>query len=533
MKGRSSWRPLVAALFLAVVCAGCIPGDGRISPAATGSATGKPTGANPTDGASDPDHTLTCWVPLEGWALPAISSYDDCEIFAEVERRTGIRIVWIHPAPGQETERFNLMIASNELPDMIQQASRYRGGISNGVNDGVYLRLNELIDSTAPNYKWLRERDPEIARGTRDDEGNLCAFYGLSPYEEWTWWGPMLRADWMEELDLGIPVTISDWRQVLTAFRDRKGAEAPLLFPPNGRDWTSLVMSAYDAYDWLYRKDGEVRFGPTQPGMKEYLAEMRQWYAEGLIDRYFAVRDWQQWQQMAINGKSGAFFQSPDTMTSILEPHGLSFVAAPFPVREIGDSIHMRYRGTKVLGQETAITTQCRTPEVAVAWLDFGYGRDGWELYNYGLEGRTHIKNEDGKPMFWEGSIVYHDPDGIPTVNALWRYKLHWGPFLRDEHYANPILVMSEESRRARQFWTESNDGAYSMPPATLLPEEGKREAAISTQISTYVSEMVVKFIMGVEPIDNFENYVAQVEKMGLSEMLAMWQDAVERYDAR
>jgi putative aldouronate transport system substrate-binding protein len=476
---------------------------------------------------------LSFWVPLESWASPAIKSYDDCEVFREVEKITGIGIRWIHPTIGQEVEQFSLMIASDELPDIIQQANRYKGGLSKGIKDGVYLRLNEQIEKNAPNYKWIRSMDPAISKGTVDDDGNICAFYGLSSYEEWTWWGPLLRADWMEELQLKAPETMEEWHDVLTAFKNKKEAEAPLLFPSNGLDWSSVFMSAYDAYSGMFYRDGKVQFGPIQPGMKLYLAEMRKWYIEGLIDRFFAARDWNQWQQMAFSGRAGAFLQSAETMSGILEPHGIGITAALYPVVKQGDSVHMRWKGTKVLGFETAITTACRYPEDAVRFLDFGYSQKGWELYNYGMEGRTHMKDSDGKPKFWEGSIVYHDPDGIPTYNALWRYKLHWGPFLRDEHNANPMLVRDKKAQQIRKFWTETQDGAYWMPPAALLPEEGAREAAVSTQIGTYINEMVVKFIMGVEPVEKFDNYVEQIQKMGLAQMLDMWQKAVERYEKR
>ena len=42
--------------------------------------------------------------------------------------------------------------------------------------------------------------------------------------------GPIIRADWLEELGLEVPQTIDDWTNVLTAFKEQKGAQAPLTF---------------------------------------------------------------------------------------------------------------------------------------------------------------------------------------------------------------------------------------------------------------------------------------------------------------
>ena len=44
------------------------------------------------------------------------------------------------------------------------------------------------------------------------------------------------------------------------------------------------------------------------------------------------------------------------------------------------------------------------------------------------------------------------------------------------------------------------------------------------------MNESIDKFIMGVEPLDKFDDYVAQVEKMGLADVLAVYQAAYDRY---
>ena len=49
-------------------------------------------------------------------------------------------------------------------------------------------------------------------------------------------------------------------------------------------------------------------------------------------------------------------------------------------------------------------------------------------------------------------------------------------------------------------------------------------------EIETYMNEMVDKFIMGVESLDKFDDYVAQVERMGLADVLAVYQAAYDRY---
>jgi putative aldouronate transport system substrate-binding protein len=51
--------------------------------------------------------------------------------------------------------------------------------------------------------------------------------------------------------------------------------------------------------------------------------------------------------------------------------------------------------------------------------------------------------------------------------------------------------------------------------------------------VKTYYDEMLNKFIMGVEPIDQFENFVETIKGMGIEEAVAIQQAALDRYNSR
>lgn len=44
---------------------------------------------------------------------------------------------------------------------------------------------------------------------------------------------------------------------------------------------------------------------------------------------------------------------------------------------------------------------------------------------------------------------------------------------------------------------------------------------------------MVTKFIMGVEPLDKFDEYVNEMKKMKIEDAIAIYQKALDRYLAR
>jgi len=53
---------------------------------------------------------------------------------------------------------------------------------------------------------------------------------------------------------------------------------------------------------------------------------------------------------------------------------------------------------------------------------------------------------------------------------------------------------------------------------------------SLMDEMETYITEMSIKFITGEEPLTNFDAYVAQLTKMGIDNVLAIYRDAYVRY---
>ena len=66
----------------------------------------------------------------------------------EMERITGTKVNWIHPAAGSDAQaQINLMVASGDLPDLIvnQGWKTFNGGASLWAEDGIIYDLTDLI----------------------------------------------------------------------------------------------------------------------------------------------------------------------------------------------------------------------------------------------------------------------------------------------------------------------------------------------------------------------------------------------------
>lgn len=476
--------------------------------------------------------TFRYWTPLNTQAVRILENFSENEVYKKKMEITGYKIEFIHPIVGQEQEQYRLMIASDDLPDMIQHYRvNYPTGPDQAIKDGVYLRLNELIEEHAPNYKRLREENPEVKKRTITDEGNIWSFMTVNTVEESNWRGPILRKDFLDKAGLDIPETIDEWYTVLKAFKEM-GVECPLLYYKNAKMPESQFSSAYGAAESFFiDENGKVRYGPAEPGYKEHLETMSRWYKEGLIDKDFPTRDQNALDALVVSDKAGAWVGPPDTSINpylIMKKDDPNFalVGAPYPVLKKGDRIRISQKNGFAGNHDVAITTSCKYPVDAVKFMDFNYSEEGYMLFNYGIEGLTYTM-VNGEPQFTE--FMLNDKDNLGFDVMSWKYRLFQGPYLR---YYLATAPYTPTVIQAREAWASAgNEG--NMPPVTRTTDEAKRYSALYTDINTYKEEMVMKFFLGIEPLSKFDEYVEQLEKRGLSELIKLEQAAVDRYNAR
>lgn len=79
-------------------------------------------------------------------------------------------------------------------------------------------------------------------------------------------------------------------------------------------------------------------------------------------------------------------------------------------------------------------------------------------------------------------------------------------------------------------FLEDSNK--YIIPGTISFSSEkdAERRSAMA-DIDTYVDEMIMKFITGREPLDNWDAYVSKVKEMGVERVLNIYQEAVDTWN--
>lgn len=500
--------------------------------------------------ASDPEappvlSELTYWVQIVSQVSATMKSYNEIEAYKELERITGVKVDFQHPPQGQQaTEQFNLMMTSDKLPDVIEYSwAGYPGGPEKAIKDGKIIKLNDLIDQYAPNFKKVLEEHPEWKKEITTDDGSIYVFPFLRTDDKLkVFLGPTIRQDWLDKLGLSMPTTVDEWYNVLKAFKEQdpngngKADEIPLYLTKGDVDTTTAFLGAWGINAGFYQEEGQVKYGPTDPRFKEFLTLMNQWYKEGLLDQDFATTDEKMLEAKITGGQigsavlyTGSGIGKYGTLMKDKDPN-FRLVAAPYPVMNKGDKQIWGYKDHAFNGIGAAVTTSNKNPVETVKWLDYGYSEEGTLLFNFGKEGVSYAM-EDGKPVF--KPEVLKDPSGLPVIQSMSKHNraTFSGPFMLDIRFDQQYTTEPDQLE-SKIIWAEPTM-EKKMPRTTPTQSESSRYASIMTDINTYKDEMYLKFVMGAEPLDQFDKYVKTIESMGLAEALEIQQKALERYGKR
>ena len=484
-----------------------------------------------------------------------ISNHGDVPSMQELADRTGVEVTWTHPPKGQENEQFSLMVVSQDYTDMIYYNwSSYAGGPEKAISDEVIIPLNEYVEAYAPNLMAIFEKYPEAKRQATTDDGTIYMFpfiravcldeetVGLNFTQ-----GPIYRKDWADKLGIAEPKTMDDWYNMLCAFRDNDmngNGDASDEIPfsgsyTNGTGYSfNYFTAAYGLLEGFYLEDGKVNHSILSPRYKEYLDEMRKWYAEGLLDPDFLAVDSNTFQAKATSGQVGSWFGSETahfaTYAGIMKETVPEAELAPlhWPLDADGNSYTAQPAVNMICnGKGIAISTKCKDIEAAMRYLDYIYSEDGIRLVNYGIEGVHYIVGENGEIQWTEAMQKDIDEKGFRGAVIPVAFGGRSGYIYQDTQLAimaktNPMQL------EAVNTWGEAS-AALIVPTLTPTAEESSTFANIMSEVNTYIQEMTGKYIMGLIDESEYDTIVKNCKKMGIEDALAIENAAYARYLAR
>jgi putative aldouronate transport system substrate-binding protein len=488
---------------------------------------------------------ITYWMGLPINVSATHKSMNDTIFARGLIERTGIPVEFIHPAQGSELEQFNLLIASGRMPDVVETSwfGSYNAGPDAAIKNQVMLSLNSVMDKWAPDFKKFIADHPEVEKGVKTDEGN---YYGFPLFmiddALGTTAGPIIRQDWLDDVGLQRPETIDELTAVLRAFKDKKGASAPMaLISGNSLGnifYQGAIIGAYKTSYDMYLENNVIKYGPAQPAYKEAVRKMAEWYRDGLLDKSFASNVQKDRDTNILNGNSGVTFgfcsSSMDNLNRAFketDPKG-QLRGFNYPVLRKGEIPFVgQYRFPVDTSTIAAVNPKSTNTETAVKLLNYGYSEPGYWYYNFGIESQSYTM-KNGFPAMAD-SILNPSSGTINTAWSEYARSTYNGPFRQSIDFLTQLLG-APELQDALKHWVKHESKIHMIPQVTISTDDARTYNKIKSDLNTYVLEWTTKAISGSVSIDEFDTvYLRTLREIGVDQAVSIQQTALVRFNKR
>lgn len=490
---------------------------------------------------------LGVWL---AWSNNYTTDPNELKAIKQIEANTNVHITWTTVAGQEASEKFGLMMASGDYPDIVcGLGSYYTGGLVKAHMDGVIEDMTDLIPKYMPTYQALRTSNEKLQRDTQTDDGRLLGAFILASKNgevmgERAWDGMCLRQDWLNDLNLSVPTTIDDWHNVLKAFKDNYSTcEAPLMIgAQNGYDICHSFLSAYGVLGEFYQENNVVKFGPLEDGYKQWVQLFRDWYAEGLIDPNFISNDaaFTGSAEYLGTGRAGAAANIWGLTADTYKVQGYTteedyFLAGvTTPVLNEGDTPQIGYAMSELTKETLSITTNCKDVELACRYLDYWYTEECMFLDSLGIEGDSYIDDGDGTYTLTDKLKEQVSSGQYPSLSsAIAMYTLSTSDFGLYNWAMFDPMYEGMRTLEAYDAWDKASYDLMLPPCMTMTEDETIKYNNLYTSIKTLVQENTIKFITSAKPMEEYDAFVQELYSYGIEECIGYKQAALERYNAR
>jgi putative aldouronate transport system substrate-binding protein len=459
-------------------------------------------------------------------------------IVKQWQKDTNIAITWQNLPENVYLEKKNLLLASGDLPDAFYNSGLTDSDIATYGANGALIPLEGLIEKYAPNLTKVFEKRPQLKAAVTTADGHI---YALPSAEELelgavpNFWS--INTAWLDKLGLSMPTTIEEYHRVLKAFKNQdpngngKADEIPLSFIGNWwcadvGDLFAALSGMPDNVDHRIVRDDKVLFTAIQPEYRDAIAQLHQWYQEGLIDpEAFTQTD----KQYLAKGKARAQILGSYVWwetEEVVGPQGAKNYALMPPLEGPAGRLFGRSNNTDYSRNAFAITRANQHPEATMRWVDRLYDPVMSAQVSWGAIGEGLQKGADG--------ILEAIPEKAGETAGERRQKIAPdGPrVILKEDFATVVRPEPRAAQRAKDLnevylpYTEKQ----SYPLVFFTLEEFNRTGQIATEVKALVDQKRASWIVrgGVEK--EWDSYVAALKKAGIDEYVQIYQTAYDRH---
>lgn len=474
------------------------------------------------------------------------NKFEDTLVWKEYAKQSGIDVEFQLVPFESLTEKRNLALASGDYPDAFYSARVPVADLMKYGSQGVFVKLNDLIDKHAPNLKKLLEKYPDLKKGLTMPDGNIYSFPSFYSPE----FLPMLigtplwiNQTWLDKLNMKEPETTEEFYAYLKAVKesDPNGNGQEDEIPLSGMFGIQTIQR-YIGGAWGFGNRGAVahpyvdmdpdgsklRFYRLDPKYKEVLQYMNKLYTEGLIDKeIFTLKD----TALYAKGEKGllgaAFVPHPQAVMNQKGYVGLGALKGPH-----GDQLFVSVKNPIAWPGAFVITDKNKHPEATVRWIDHFYGDEGATFYFMGQKDVTYTQKPDGQLEYVDD--IKKNPNGLTLDQAAARHFTWPGGsypgYVQEKYFkgSESLPESIEAGKKASKHLVK--DMWYSF---NFTEEETAFMNSKGADIHKLITETEANLINGTASFDDWDKYVATVQKMGVDQYLNIYRAAYERYSGQ
>ena len=474
----------------------------------------------------------------------------DNVVFNLLKEYTNIDIDLVTVPSQDGKEKLNLLLNSGDYPEVIMGIGLNSQDLENyGVQEGILLPLNDLIDQYAPKISEQLAAHPNWKVDMTCSDGNIYAIPAVDSAGvghvncAMKYW---INEQWLKNLNLEMPQTTEEFKKVLLAFKndDPNGNGIADEIPLSGciNSWNAdpylFLLNAFGYFDtnYYYLKDGSFKSILDQDYIKEGLAYMNDLYKEGLIDPAAFTQDNADIEILGCSpaGHVGMLLDINNVpryiqyamMLPLEGPNG--YRAIPYT------------KSVSVSGGMFMITDACKHPEIAIQIADL-FSDPIWTLqgqvgtrgieWDYADEGTLGM---DGVTPAKYKFLQYQTPAQV--VDAWWwtyrGMEIDWKNLIQTD----PDAIMDPANFESRLAFETSKLLPFAadvdpIPTLRFTNDDSTTYNQLNTAIGDYAKIAITEFITGERSIEtDWDAYLKDLDNLGYGRMIELIQ---KTYDAQ
>jgi ABC-type sugar transport system, periplasmic component len=534
----------------ALVFAGCLGVSSSANQVSSAASTGVPSYMNAVGKFPITKQKITVNA-MVGTNTVMAKDWNSMEAFKKLEKLTNIHWNFTYEdSSGGLSSNFltqlSIRMAGGDMPEVAMLGGMTTDLLDQYSGAGKLVDLTGLIKKYAPHLQNLMNSNTEVRLSMISGDGKI---YGLPNYAESS--ANIPTEDFFDQkymTNVGIkkvPATTDQLYTMLKAFKTKdmnkdgnKTDDIPMSTQSVGA-LRQTLQTAFQGYtggsagdEWDVNSKGKVVYLPMEKGYKEYLTYCNKLYKEGLLDSSFATQTSSQIQAKMQSGDVGIYLgQTPTVLagSKIAKDKQICLppLTSPTNKNKVAQAPNYLTMPTGI------ITTACKHKEAVMSWFDLFYRTEAQAVDNFC--GKTSLLGYEGEQWKYTDATKTKYMFIKPVQNYVQLNQSVIITYSLPGYINNRAVQIGDNLMFDKVEGNKDTKMKYYKPcfpmHARYTKAESDELATITTDLDNYQFMMETKFILGQEPLSNFNAFVSNLSKYGVKKSLAIHQEVYDRYE--